>query len=77
MLLTYAANLRYQLGMLAFAGFEPGHAALWSVLKMHNSWKDIYISKINFINSPELNFNYETRKRKTRDIHNSKKGIYK
>jgi hypothetical protein len=44
------------------------------VLEMHNSWKEIYISKMNFIN-PELNF--KTRKIKTRDIHNSKKGIHK
>jgi hypothetical protein len=43
---------------------------------MHNSWKEIYISKMNFIN-PELNFINETRKTKTRDIHNSKKGIHK
>jgi hypothetical protein len=34
------------------------------------------MSKMNFIN-PELNFKNETRKIKTRDIHNSKKGINK
>jgi hypothetical protein len=62
--------------MLAFAGFEPRTAALWSVLEMHNSWKEIYISKMNFIN-PELNFKNETRKIKTRDIYNPKKGIHK
>jgi hypothetical protein len=44
--------------------------------EMHNSWKEIYNSKMNFINS-ELNFKNETRKIKTRDIHNSKKGIHK
>jgi hypothetical protein len=43
---------------------------------MHNSWKKIYISKMNFIN-PELIFKIETRKIKTRDIHNSKKEIHK
>ncbi len=62
--------------MLAFAGFEPGTAALQSVFEMHNSWKEIYISKMNFIN-PGLNFKNETRKIKTRDIHNSKQGIHK
>jgi hypothetical protein len=30
-------------------------------LEMHNSWKEIYISKMNFIN-PELNLKNETRK---------------
>jgi hypothetical protein len=45
------------------------------VLEMHNSWKEIYISKMNFIN-PELNFKNEIRKIKTRDIHNSKKEIH-
>ncbi len=34
----------------------------------------MYISKMNFIN-PELKFKNETKKMKTRDIHNSKKGI--
>jgi hypothetical protein len=43
---------------------------------MHNSWKEIHISKMNFIN-PELNCKNETRKIKTRDFHNSKKGIHK
>jgi hypothetical protein len=62
--------------MLAFTGFEPGTAALKSVLEMHNCWKEIYISKMNFIN-PKLNFKNDTRKIKTRDIHNSKKGIHK
>ncbi len=62
--------------MLAFAGFEPGTAALQSVLEMHNSWKERYIYKMNFIN-PKLNFKNETRNIKTRDIHNSKKGIHK
>jgi hypothetical protein len=45
-------------------------------LEMHNCWKEIYISKMNFIN-PELNFKNDTGKIKTRDIHNSKKGIHK
>ncbi len=40
--------------MLAFAGFEPETAAIKSVLEMHNSWKEMYISKMKFIN-PELN----------------------
>ncbi len=62
--------------MLAFAGFEPGTAALQSVLEMHNSWKEIFISKMNFLN-PELNFKKETRKIKTKDIHNLNKGIHK
>ncbi len=62
--------------MLAFAGIEPGTAALQSVLEMHNSWKEIYISKMNFIN-PELNFKNENQENKKRDIHNSKKGIHK
>jgi hypothetical protein len=62
--------------MLAFAGFEPVTAALKSVLEMHNCWKEIYISKMNCIN-PELNFKNDTGKIKTRDIHNSKKGIHK
>jgi hypothetical protein len=35
---------------------------------MHNSWKEMYISKMNFKNT-ELNFKNETRKIKTRDIH--------
>jgi hypothetical protein len=39
---------------------------------MHNSWKEIYISQMNFIN-PELNLKNETRKIKTRDIPNLKK----
>jgi hypothetical protein len=43
---------------------------------MHDSWKEIYISKMNFIN-PELKFKNKTRKIKTRDIYNSKKGIHK
>jgi hypothetical protein len=43
---------------------------------MHHSWKEIYISKMNVIN-PELNFKIETRKIKTRDIYNSKKGRHK
>jgi hypothetical protein len=46
------------------------------VLEMHNSWKEIYISKMSFIN-PELNFKNETRKMKTKYINNSKKGIHK
>jgi hypothetical protein len=46
------------------------------MLEMYNSWKEIYISKINFI-TPELNLKNEIRKLKTRDIHNSKKGIHK
>jgi hypothetical protein len=46
------------------------------VLEMHNSWKEINISKMNFIN-PDLNFKNETRKIKPRDIQNSKKGIHK
>ncbi len=62
--------------MLAFVGFEPGAAALQSMLEMHNCWQERYISKMNFIN-PELNFKNETRKIKTRDINNSKKGIHK
>ncbi len=62
--------------MLALAGFEPGTAALQSVLEMHNCWKEIYISKMNFIN-PELNFKNGTGKIKTRDIQSSKKGIHK
>ncbi len=76
MLLTYAANLCCQLGMLAFTGFEPGTAALQSVLEMYNSWEEIYISKMNFIN-PELNFKNKTSKRKTRDNLNSKKERHK
>jgi hypothetical protein len=52
-------------------GFKPRTAALSSVLEMNYSWKEIYISKMNFIN-PEFNFINETRKIKTRDIHNSK-----
>jgi hypothetical protein len=36
------------------------------------TWKEIYISKINFRN-PKLNFNNETSKIKTRDMHNYKK----
>ena len=62
--------------MLAFAGFKPGTAAFLSVLEMHNSWKEIYISKMNFTNT-ELSFKNESRKIKTRDIHNYKKGIHK
>jgi hypothetical protein len=46
------------------------------VFEMHNSWKEIYIFKMNFIN-PELNFKNEIRKIKTRDIHTSKKGKHK
>jgi hypothetical protein len=46
------------------------------VLEMHNSWKEISISKMNFIN-PELYFKNEIRKIKTGDIHNSKIGIHK
>jgi hypothetical protein len=62
MQLTSAANLSCHLGILAFAGFEPGTAALYlgaclhfPVLEMHNSWKEIYIFKMNLINL-ELNF---------------------
>jgi hypothetical protein len=71
MLLNYAANLCCQLGMLAFAGFEPGTAAL-----LKSALKEIYVSNTNFIN-PESNFKNNIWKIKTRDVHNSKKGIHK
>jgi hypothetical protein len=45
------------------------------VLEMHNSWKEIHISLMIFINT-ELDFKIEIRKRKIREIHNSKKGIH-
>jgi hypothetical protein len=51
---VYAANLCYQLGMQHSRDSNPG-LLLMSVLEMHNSWKEIYISKMNFMN-PEINF---------------------
>jgi hypothetical protein len=44
------------------------------VLEIHDSQKEIYIYKKNFIN-PELNFKNEIREIKTSDIYTSKKGI--
>jgi hypothetical protein len=46
---------------------------------MHNSYEEIYISNMNFINPeyPEFNFKNKIRKIKKRDFHNSKKGTHK
>jgi hypothetical protein len=79
MLLTFAANL----GCYHSGDSNPGLLLYSQVLvfifpelEMHNSWKEIYIYQMNFLN-PKLNFQNEIRKIKTRDIHNYKKGICK
>jgi hypothetical protein len=79
MLLTYAANL----GCLHLWDSNQGllHYSkvivfIFPELEICDSWKETYISKMNFIN-PELNFLNKIRKIKTRDIHTSKKGIIK
>jgi hypothetical protein len=79
MLLTYAAILGYlhlrdsNQGLLHYSEVI---VFIFPELEIRDSWKERYISKMNFIN-PELNFLNKIRKIKTRDIHTSKKEILK
>jgi hypothetical protein len=64
MLPTYAASLGCWLSRASNPGLLLCSQVLvfiFPVLEMHNSWKEIYISKMNFMN-PELNFKSEIRK---------------